>query len=92
MGPLDLLLHLLNFAAPALFVAALLQLFSRFFMRKEPKAPVWWVQIAINFVAGCAVLLAGLGWLGSDGKMVTYAALVVVCAVSQWLLLRAWKK
>ncbi|MGH6625622.1 MAG: hypothetical protein ACRECD_03590, partial [Burkholderiaceae bacterium] len=65
---------------------------SRLFMRKEPKATVWWMQFAINFVAGCAVLLAGLWWLGRDGKMSTYAVLVAVCATSQWLLLRGWKK
>jgi hypothetical protein len=35
------------------------------------------------------VLVAGLAWWGVDGKMATYAALVVVIATSQWLFGRA---
>jgi hypothetical protein len=32
------------------------------------------------------VLLIGLIGFGNDGKVVTYAALVLACATSQWLL------
>ena len=35
------------------------------------------------------VLLCGLVVFGRDGKMATYASLVLACASSQWLLLRA---
>jgi hypothetical protein len=35
------------------------------------------------------VLLGGLWFFGHDGKMATYAALVLACASSQWWMLRA---
>ena len=38
-----------------------------------------------------AVLAAGLVLWGRDGKMLTYAALVVACATCQWVLVRGWK-
>ena len=28
---------------------------------------------------------------GRDGKMLTYAALVVACATCQWVLVRGWR-
>jgi hypothetical protein len=38
-----------------------------------------------------AILVAGLMLLGRDGKMLSYAALVVGCATTQWVLLRGWR-
>lgn len=91
MSSLALLNHLLNFAAPALAVAALLVLMSHVFLRKAASAGGWLAPLAINFVVGCAVLLAGLALTRHDGRMLTYAALGVACATSQWLWLRAWR-
>ncbi|HSV52631.1 MAG TPA: hypothetical protein VLJ57_10960 [Burkholderiaceae bacterium] len=92
MGPIDLLIHLLNFVAPAFCLAVLTMLAARFFMPRDAATPVWWVQVATSFVACVAMSLAGLWYFGRDGKMATYAALVAVCAVSQWLVLRGWRK
>jgi hypothetical protein len=83
--------HLFNFAAPALFLALLLALGGRFLGPKGASALAWYAQAAINSVVGCAVLLAGLWWLGRDGRMLTYAALVLMCASCQWLLQRGWR-
>lgn len=47
--------------------------------------------MALHFAVGAAVLAAGLAVWGRDGRMLTYAALVLACASSQWLWLRAWK-
>ncbi|NMM75627.1 hypothetical protein B2J86_03680 [Acidovorax sp. SRB_14] len=91
MGPLDALNHLLNFLAPAAALSVLLWLGSRVFWRKMPVTQAWWAQIAINFILGSGVLLAGLWAFGRDGKMLTYAALVLVCASCQWCFLRAWR-
>lgn len=88
MGPLDLLIHLANFAAPAAFLAFLLALSAWVFAAKRPAAPALITHAAINFVAGVAVLAAGLWFFGRDGKMATYAALVGVTATVQWLLSR----
>ena len=91
MSALDLLIHLLNFAAPAFFVALLLALLFRLAMRKRSAATGLLAQLAVNFVAGLAVLAAGLWYFGRDGQMATYAALVAVCGTVQWWLLRGWR-
>jgi hypothetical protein len=88
MGFIDLILHLLNFAAPAAFVALLMVLAVPFVMKKRSQVPVWWAQFAINFVVCLGALLIGLVVLGRDGKMLTYLALAVCCATSQWWMLR----
>ncbi len=91
MGPLDLLNQLLNFLAPALFVAVVTSLVARVFMRKGHATLTWWSQTAINFVVGAIALLLGLWYFGNDGKMATYTALVLGCATSQWLTGRGWR-
>lgn len=92
MGPVDLLIHLLNFAAPAFFLALLLPGAARLVMPNGTGMPAWWAQAAINFVVGSVVLGLGLWLFGRDGKMLTYAALVAACALCQWLVLRGWRK
>ena len=86
MGVLALLNHVLNFLAPALWLASGLTLTSRLFMKKQAPALTSLAQAAILSAAGSAVLLLGLLLLGRDGKMTTYVALVLVCAsVQVWL-------
>ena len=87
--------HLLNFMAPAAFVALGLVLLARllagFFRSKKAPATGLWTQTAIIFVANMLVLSAGLVLLGKDGKMTSYAVMVVGAALCQWVLLRGWK-
>ena len=87
--------HLLNFIAPAAFVAWMLVLlarvFSRFFRSKRPLAPGLWVQVAIVFIVNLLVLIAGLVIFGHDAKMLSYAALVLAASVCQWVMWRSWK-
>ena len=86
MGVLALLNHVLNFLAPALWLALGLTLMSRIFMKKQAPALTALAQAAILSAAGSAVLLLGLVLLGRDGKMLTYATLVLTCAsVQVWL-------
>ncbi len=92
MGPLDLLDHLLNFIAPAAFVAGALALVGHFLIRRSGRGPGALKIALIGFAVGVVVLAAGLVWFGRDGKMVTYIALVIACATSQWLLGRAWQR
>ena len=92
MGPLDLIDHLLNFVAPALFMAVYLTLSARFILRGARSPYGIWKQMAVNLAVGTVVLSAGLVFFGRDGKMMTYAALVLACATSQWLLSRSWRK
>lgn len=92
MNLLDILIHLLNFAAPAFALALLLPLCVRFIVRKK-SIPLYWVQqFAINFIVGLAVLGANFWWWGHDGKMAAYLSLVLVVATCQWLLVRGWRR
>lgn len=91
-----LLNHLLNFVAPALFLGLLLALGGWWLQPHQPRraAPVlrlsWPKQAAINSAVGCVVLLLGLLHGERDGKILTYTALVLGCASSQWIMLRPW--
>ena len=67
MGPLDALYHAVNFMAPAAALAVLLVLGGRLIRSKGALALSWRAQVAINFVVGCAVLVAGLVVLGRIG-------------------------
>jgi hypothetical protein len=90
LNPLAFLAHLLSFAAPALVVALIVALAARLVLT-GPSRPGWWVSLLANSVTGVVVLAAGLWWFGRDGKMATYAALVVAVATAQWLVGRAWR-
>lgn len=91
MGLLDILNHVLNFLAPAFWLALLLPLGARLVMKKRSAVPTFWTQTVVNFGANALVLLLGLWFFGHDGKMVTYAGMVLMGATSQWLLRRGWR-
>jgi len=91
MTPVVLLNHLLNFLAPALWLAILLPLAGRFVLKKRVSRPPYWVQTAVNLTVNLAVLVVGLWTFGRDGKMASYAGMTVACATSQWLMLRGWR-
>jgi hypothetical protein len=92
MTLLDILIHLLNFGAPALALALLLPPAARFVIKTRGTPLPWWVQVAINLIVGLGVLAAGLWWSGRDGKMQTYTVLVLAVGTSQWLLSRGWRR
>jgi hypothetical protein len=91
MGFLALLNHAINFVAPAAWLALLVPLLSRYFMKKRPVAHTYTSQAAIHFVAGLVALLIGLALFGRDGKMLTYLAVVLLIATSQWVMLKGWR-
>ncbi len=85
MGPLDIINHLLNFVAPALWVGLVLAVATPAFMPKRPAAPRIPAQSAMNSIAGVLALVIGLWFFGRDGKMASYAAMLLACCLSQWL-------
>ena len=72
-------------------VALVLVLSGRLVGSRSTSAMSVWLRGAILFAVGVAVLAAGLVLWGRDGKMLTYAALVLGCATCQWVLVRGWR-
>jgi hypothetical protein len=88
MSPADMLIHLLNFAAPAFGVALGVSLFSLLLMKYRAPGLTIYAQAAINFVVCMAVLVTGLWFFGRDGVMATYGAMLLCVASSQWVMNR----
>lgn len=84
--------HLLNFCAPAAFLAVLLVLARWVFVRKAAPLLPWYGQLALHFLVGCAALFAALLWQGRDGSLMGYALLVMALASSQWVVLGSWRR
>ena len=91
MGPIDLLWHLSGLLAPALGVALLVSLSARLLLPEFARPGSWLAAWVIDFLAGSAALLVALALTGRDGTMIAYAALVLCCASTQWLLGRSWR-
>ncbi len=81
---LALLGHLLNFVAPAAVVAMLLWGLPRLWPRARKSRWATRRELAVLFGLGVAVLLAGLIVFGRDGKMLSYAALVLAQGSFAW--------
>ena len=92
MGFLDVFWHLAGFAAPALVLAPAVVLAARIGRRKQVRTRRWLLELAVNFLVCLGVLAAGLVLAGQDGRMATYAALVLASASTQWLLERGWRR
>ncbi len=89
MGPLDLINHLLNLAAPAVFVGFFLALAAPRLLRTGPRRGGLAACGLVNSICGVCALLAGLWFFGNDGKMASYLALLVASAASQFWLMQA---
>jgi cation transporter-like permease len=78
MSALQALFHLVNFVLPAIFVGGALALWGRRYSKKNVRQ-TWFV----NSVVGIVAMTAGLIFFGVDGKMLSYALLLVACSLSQ---------
>jgi hypothetical protein len=88
MDGLSLIVHVFNFLAPAVAVSAWITLISPLIWRGSQPWKAWKSRFVLNSFAGILMLILGLIWTGQDGKMISYAAMVLACATSQWLLTR----
>lgn len=91
MSPLDLLNHLINFTLPAVAMGVMMPLFSRLLWRKVPVKRSLKTQMATTTLACLAVLITGLVVFGNDGKMATYAGVVLAAGLCQWWYQRGWQ-
>lgn len=88
MGPVDAFWHLSNLFGPALGMALLAPSLAKGLWRQELRAVRWLSLVGWTLGACALVVLAGLVLTGHDGRMSTYAALVLVAAVVLWW--RCW--
>ncbi len=84
MDALDLFWHLANFVLPAVAVGALTAALCKALWRRGLARTTWFTLTWQASAAGLAVLVAGLVITGHDGRMITWAALVVACAAVPW--------
>jgi len=85
LDALDLFWHLANFVLPAVAVGGLTAGLCKLFWRRALARTPWFTLAWQASAAGLAVLVAGLVITGHDGRMVTYAGLVVACALVPWI-------
>jgi len=84
LDALDLSLHLLNFFAPALGLGLLVPTLAKAVWR-QGLAGTPWRTLAWQCAAVSALLLvAGLVITGHDGRMSTWGAVVLGCALVPW--------
>jgi len=84
VGPLDAIWHVLNLIVPALGVGMLSAAGAKLLWRRELAGRRWRVLARDASLACAVVLVAGLVVFGHDGKLATYGAMVVVCALTLW--------
>ncbi len=84
MGPIDALWHLLNFFAPAFGVGLLTALMAKLLWRRSLKGASLQRLAGWGMSGSATTLIAGLVVFSRDGKMLTYGAMVLACALSVW--------
>jgi low affinity Fe/Cu permease len=83
-----LLAHLAGFMAPAVVVGLILWLALQWSGKGRVVRWSRTIDLTVLLVTGVGVLLAGLVFFGRDGKMVTYAVLVLVQGTLAWWMYR----
>lgn len=82
MGPVDAFWHVLNFFAPAFGLGLIAAGLAKLCWRRELAGVRWRRLAAWGVAASAAALVGGLLLWGRDGRMSTYAAMVVGCALA----------
>ena len=88
MGLVDAFWHLSNFFGPSLGLALIAPAGAKLLWRRELRAVAWRSLAVWTFGVCSVVLFAGLVLTGRDGRMLTYAAMVLAAALALWW--RGW--
>jgi uncharacterized membrane protein len=84
MGPIDAFWHLSNLFLPALLLGALAAALAKLLWRRELAGVRWRRLATAAAMAAAAVVLLGLVVFGRDGRMATYAGMVLATAGALW--------
>jgi hypothetical protein len=79
---LDLLDHLVNLLLPGLITGSLAAALAKLLWRRDLASVPYRRLAACAALVSMAISVAGLVALGSDGRMLTYLAMVAGCAVA----------
>jgi hypothetical protein len=85
-----LILHVFNFALPALAMALLMPWVGRWVLGAGLRP--WHQHMVWHALMGMGVLTLCLWLQGHDGTMAAYAALVLSAATLEWLLRSGWRQ
>jgi hypothetical protein len=80
----DAFWHITNFFAPALVVGGCAAVLTRLVWRSQIGSCSFWRLWAWASGACAVVSIGSLVVFARDGKMATYAAMVVACAIALW--------
>ena len=84
MGPLDAIWHLANLFLPALLLGTVAAAATKLLWRRELGGQSCLQLMLPTCAAAALTTLAGLIIFGRDGRMATYAAMVVASALTLW--------
>ena len=88
MSPLDAFWHLANLFGPAIGIGLIAPTLAMLLWLGKLKG-MRWTGAVLWIASGCAlVTVAGLLIFGRDGRMATYAAMVLVASATLWW--RGW--
>lgn len=84
MGLIQAFTHVINLFMPALLLGAISAGLAKLAWRHELAAVPWWRLAAWAAAGASLVTLAGLVAFGQDGRIATYAGMVVAAAAALW--------
>jgi hypothetical protein len=84
MNPIEAFWHLLNLFVPALGLGALAAAATKLLWRGQTRGLAWWRLAGPACAAAAVATVGGLLFYGQDGRMGTYAAMVLVAALTLW--------
>jgi hypothetical protein len=84
VGPLDVIWHLGNFILPAIGMGLLAATGAKLLWRRELAAVPWRWLARDASLGGIVTLMGGLAAFRQDGRMLTYGAMVLACALTLW--------
>jgi hypothetical protein len=84
LQPSDAFWHLTNFFAPAVLLGAFASAATKLIWRRELGGVSGWRLWAWASGAAALASIGGLLAFGHDGRMATYGAMVLACAVMLW--------
>jgi len=84
MDPLQALWHVLNLFAPAAMTGLLAAAAAKLLWRRELVSVAWHRLIVPAVLACAAATLGGLIVFGRDGRLATYGAMALLCAITLW--------